>query len=77
MNPQTPNQTPFFGQKVSKQGVNVTQATDNQLVLKDDYSTRTYYDGTGIPRIILGLLPDGNYGLVISKPGFDVTQQFN
>lgn len=73
MNPQ---QQPFFGQKVSKQGVNVTQATDNELVLKDDYSTRTYYDGTGTPRILLGLLPDGNYGLVISKPGFDVTKQF-
>lgn len=70
-------QQPFFGIKVSKEGVNVTQATNNELILKDDYSTRTYYDGTGIARILLGLLPDGNYGLVISKPGFDVTKQFN
>ena len=32
---------------------------------------------TGIPQIIIGLLPDGNYGMVISKPGIDVTTVFN
>lgn len=32
-------------------------------------------DGT-TPRIIFGRLPDGTYGIVISKPGVDVTTAF-
>lgn len=75
MNPNSTNN--FFGIKISKPGVNVSSAGDNELVLKDDYSTRTYYDQTGEARILLGLLPDGTYGLVISKSGFDVTKQFS
>lgn len=31
---------------------------------------------TGIKQIMMGLLPDGTYGLVISKPGIDVTTVF-
>lgn len=33
-------------------------------------------DGTN-NRIILGKLPDGTYGLVISKPGYDVSSLFS
>jgi hypothetical protein len=64
----------FFGVRVSKPGINVSQATPTQLILQDDYSTRTYYDQNGLARILIGLLPDGTYGLVISKPGFDVNK---
>lgn len=32
---------------------------------------------TGIKQIMLGKLLDGTYGLVISKPGIDVTTVFN
>lgn len=34
--------------------------------------TQIINDTTGIPRIVFGKLPDGTYGLVISKPGEDV-----
>ncbi len=27
-------------------------------------------------RIVIGILPDGNYGMVISKPGFNVEDLF-
>jgi hypothetical protein len=67
-----PNSQPFFGVKVSKPGVPVQQATDKQLVTKDTFTTKTWYDNSN-PRIVEGLLPDGTYGLWVSKPGFDVT----
>lgn len=66
------NQSSFFGVKVSKPGVNVNSAGDSQLIYKDDYSTKTYYDNIN-PRIVEGLLPDGSYGMWVSAPGQDVT----
>lgn len=62
----------FFGLKISKPGVPVASATDKQLVLKDDYTTRTYYDNNN-SRILLGQLPDSSYGMWVSKVGQDVT----
>ena len=66
----------FFGQKISKPGIPVQSASDKQLVFKNDYSTTTYYDVAN-SRILIGLLPDGTYGIVISKPGVDVTSLFS
>lgn len=66
------NQKQFFGQKVSKEGKNVYNASDADLIYKNDYSTTTYYDTTN-SRVALGLLPDGTYGLQVSKPGYNVT----
>lgn len=62
----------FFGIKVSKAGIPVNQASDKQLIYKDDFSTKTYYDNTNA-RMIEGKLPDGSYGLWVSKPGTDVS----
>ena len=42
MSPQS-NKNTFFGIKVSIPGINVNQATDKQLVYKNDYSTETWY----------------------------------
>lgn len=61
----------FFGIKVSKAGLPVQNATDKQLVYKDDFSTKTYFDQTN-SRMLEGLLPDGSYGLWVSPPGVDV-----
>jgi hypothetical protein len=36
-----------------------------------------FKDTSGIPRIIIGKLPDGTHGLVISKEGVDVTTVFD
>lgn len=67
-----PNRTNnFFGVKVSKAGIPVNQASDKQLIYKDDFSTKTYFDQTN-SRMIEGLLPDGTYGLWVSSPGVDV-----
>lgn len=71
------NPTTFFGRKISKTGVNVTQATDNQLVLKEDYNegNTIYYDASGIPNVLIGLRPLTNVrGFYVSKPGIDVTK---
>lgn len=62
----------FFGIKVSKSGLPVQNASDKQLVYKDDFSTKTYFDQTN-SRMLEGLLPDGSYGLWVSSPGVDVT----
>src|SRR5260221_9771691 len=61
----------FFGIKVSKDGIPVQNASDNQLIYKDNFSSKTYFDQTN-SRMIEGLLPDGSYGMWVSKPGYDV-----
>ena len=62
----------FFGQKVSKPGVNVLKAAPTDLIYSNDYTTTTYYDGSNA-RILLGQLPDNTYGMWVSKPGNDVS----
>jgi hypothetical protein len=73
-----PGNTPgFFGQKVSKPGIDVNSAGDSELVLKDDYSSRVYYNDNGIPTVLLGLrrsTTPTQQGLYVSKDGVDVTQ---
>ncbi len=69
-------QNKFFGQKVSKAGKNVYNVSDNDLIYKNDYSTTTYYDASNA-RILIGLLPDGSYGIAISKPNIDVYTAFS
>lgn len=64
----------FFGIKVSKPGITVQQASDKQLVYKDTFSTKTFYDNQN-SRIVQGLLPDGQYGMWVSKPGFNATDK--
>lgn len=39
--------------------------------------TRIYNDASGTASIIEGILPDGTTGIVISKPGVDVTTLFS
>jgi hypothetical protein len=62
----------FFGQKVSKPGVNVNNAGPTDLVYQNNYTTTTYYDSSN-SRILLGQLPDSTYGMWVSLPGVDVT----
>jgi hypothetical protein len=73
--PQGNNPT-FFGQKVSVPGINVNSAGDDQLILKDDYSSRIYYNDRGIPTVLLGLRPNTSpvqRGFYVSQDGIDVT----
>jgi hypothetical protein len=61
------NRNNFFGVKVSKPGFNVNNASDAQLVYKTDYSTQTWFDGSGNPVIIQGLQPNGSYGITLNN----------
>lgn len=77
MNPSIPtgNQNQFFGQKVSKPGIDVNNAGDNDLIYKNDFTTTLYYNSSGIPTVLLGLRPlDNEQGLFVSQPGIDVTE---
>jgi hypothetical protein len=41
------DQNSFFGVKVSKQGTNVINAPDNQLLYKNDYTKETFFGTSG------------------------------
>lgn len=36
-----------------------------------------YYDKNGLPSIVIGILPDGNTGIAIAKPGENVLDAFS
>lgn len=66
MTPQSPTN---FGIKVSKAGVNVNNATDNQLLYKNDYNAETFFGSTG--SISFGNLMNGGQGMqVVDSTGF-------
>lgn len=77
----------FYGRKLSIKGVNVAQATDKQLILKEDYDAGNtlYYDINGNPNVLLGNRPKNNsnginlqqQGLFVSKPGINVLNANN
>jgi hypothetical protein len=73
-----PNKQPFYGRKISKVGINVTNATDNQLILKEDYNTGTltYYGPNG-PVTQFGLFADNTtYGQRILDASGKLVAQF-
>jgi hypothetical protein len=46
---------------------------EGKLPYNGGYGT-LYYDSNNIPRIVIGILPDGSTGMAISKDGQDVIQ---
>lgn len=62
MQPQNANNN-FFGIRVSKPGINVNTASATGLVYESNYSTDTWYDGSGNTSLKIGLQSDGTYGL--------------
>lgn len=84
MNPNVPsgNNNQFFGQKVSKPGINVNNAGDNELIYKNDYNRQIYYNSSGVPTVLTGLrtanqnnnIDSNEQGFFVSQPGIDVTQ---
>jgi hypothetical protein len=66
-----------FGMKVSIDGVDVSKATDSQLLFKMDLTTWYYYDPATNKNVVqLGILPDGKGGVAVAKPGYDVEDAF-
>ena len=45
--------------------------------LSNETRTDVYKDNSGTNRILIGVLPDGDTGIVISKPDVDVTNVFD
>ena len=71
--------TKFYGRKISKVGVNVINATDNQLVLKEDYDTgtTTYYGANGKQVVQFGIFADNStYGQRIYDGNNNLIIQF-
>lgn len=57
---------------------NMAAALNQNFQLIQNFSiTQIIKDVHGVPRIIFGKLPDGTYGLVVSKDGIDVTTVFS
>ena len=45
--------------------------------ISNETRTDVYKDNTGTPRILIGVLPDGTTGIVVSKEGTDVLSTFD
>lgn len=58
-----------FGIKISQEGVDVTQATDDQLLFKMDMETWRWFDATGRNYVNIGKRSTGTDGFEMAKPG--------
>lgn len=62
-----------FGIKISQDGVDVTTATDAQLLFKMDLETWHFQDPNGRAYVNIGLRPSvGTYGFEMAKPTQDL-----
>lgn len=61
-----------FGIKISVEGVDVTVATDSQLLLKMDMETWNFQDPTGRSYTKIGLRSTGTHGFQMAKPTVDL-----
>lgn len=58
-----------FGIKISMEGIDVTVATDDQLLFKMDLATWRWYDPNARNFVNIGLRSSGTYGFEMAKPG--------
>lgn len=61
-----------FGIKISHPGVDVTQATDSQLLFSMDMETWQWFDPSGRNYVNIGLRSIGTYGFEMAKPTVDL-----
>lgn len=67
-----------FGMKISIEGIDVTEATDSQLLFKMDLTTWFWYDPETLKNVAqVGVLPDGVGGIAGAKPGFNVEDAYS
>lgn len=57
-------QNKFFGQKVSKPGINVNFASDKDLIYVNDFQTQTFQTANG--SLSFGTLKDGSLGMQLA-----------
>lgn len=60
--------------KVFKQP-NGNAIINGKLPYTDGYGS-LYYDGNNNPRILIGIAPDGEIDIGVSKPGFNIIEQY-
>ncbi len=66
-----------FGIKISIPGVDVTKATDTQLLFKMDMESWYWYDATTTKNSIrIGKMPDNSYDVIVAPPGSNVSDAF-
>lgn len=58
-----------FGIKISAEGVDVTTATDEQLIFSMDMETWRWFDPDARNYVNIGLRSTGTYGFEMAKPG--------
>lgn len=58
-----------FGIKISIAGVDVTTATNNQLLFKMDMATWRWFDSDGRNYVNIGMRSSGTNGFEMAKPG--------
>lgn len=61
----------------SSKGKKLESVKDGQVRMEYDNNRFLVADEDGIVRMIIGLLPDGTIGIVISKEGINVLDVFN
>ncbi len=64
-----------FGIKISKENVDVTSASDADLVYKSDFTSEYYYEA-GLEYMRIGKLPNGQGGIAIVKPGVNLPDAY-
>lgn len=62
--------------RITFKGQKKTDTLDSKIRIEDGNGRLLVNDGTN-NRIIIGLLPDGTFGLIISKEGYDVLSLFS
>lgn len=66
-----------FGIKVSIPGVDVSTASDTQLLFKMDVETWYWYDETtGKNYMQVGKMPNNSGGIAVAKPGKNISEIF-
>lgn len=55
----------------------IKQINEWGRALSNEARSNVYNDTSGTPRIIIGVLPDGETGIVVSKEGTNVLSLFN
>ena len=55
----------------------VAALNQNFSLVENLNRTQIFKDETGVNRIIIGQLPDGTWGIVVSKPTYDVIKLFD
>jgi hypothetical protein len=54
----------------------ISAINQNFQALESLAKTSVYKDETGVNRIIIGRMPDGTWGIIVSKEGVDVLDLF-